>query len=426
MEEHKKTCACGHLHPHHDDSEIRSSELDPGSRSLADALRLSFNLLKIIIGVLILVFIGSAFFTVNEGEQAIVLRLGKIRGIGEERILGPGWHAAFVPFDEVIKMPVGKVQAMSLDSFWYYQSDEEKLSGQKGFAGPTLNLLRDGYCLTRNDATTGQSSTDYNIIHTKWRLTYFITDPERFFKNVWVRPTVRGQTYSDVLNDSVAPLLQAIASDAIVSTMVSFSIDQAILSDLDISKKVKIKFQDKLDSIQSGIRIEAFQLTQSAWPRQVDDAFVASIKASQDSERIVTQARGYADNILNEAGGQVARQLIAELLKPTLSKEEMESLWNELAGASQQEIANAQAYRSSVVENAKAASQYLRAILPEYVKRPTLVLQKIYQDTVESVLDNADEKMVVEPSSGKSREIRIQVNRDPKAKKTTTATETNK
>ena len=424
MHEHdEKTCTCHHVHHKPDTSEIKSGELDPGSKSLADALRVSFNLLKLIIAVLVVVFIASAFFTVNADEQAIVLRLGKIRGVGEQRILGPGWHLALVPFDQVIKMPVGKVQAMNIDSFWYYQTDEEKM-GQKGMAGPTLNPIRDGYCLTRNDGTTGQSNTDYNIIHAKYRLTYKIADAERFFKNVWVSTPPRGQTYGDVLNESVSPLLQNLTSDAVVSTMVTFSIDEAILSNEGISKKVQSRLQDKLDSISSGIKIEGFQLTQSTWPRQVDDAFVASIKASQESERIVTQSRGYAENILNEAGGPVAQQIVDELLKPALDAQQTELLWDQLAGSAQQEIANAGAYRTSVVENAKASARYLQAILPEYVKRPTLVLQKIYQDTVETVLEGADEKIVVEPSNGKNRELRIQVNRDPKAKPKAAQTQT--
>jgi membrane protease subunit HflK len=87
-----------------------------------------------------------------------------------------------------------------------------------------------------------------------------------------------------------------------------------------------------------------------------------------------------------------------------------------LAGSAQEQIAQARGYRTSVVENAKANADYLRNILPQYQKRPQLVLQKIYQDTVENVLDNADEKIVLQPSAGKSREVRIQVNRDPKAK----------
>jgi len=59
----------------------------------------------------------------------------------------------------------------------------------------------------------------------------------------------------------------------------------------------------------------------------------------------------------------------------------------------------------------------LQEILPEYRKRPKLVIQKIYQDAIEYVLNNADEKMIIQPTEGtKGREIRILLNRDPAIK----------
>ncbi|MDO8312648.1 MAG: hypothetical protein Q7T25_11980, partial [Sideroxyarcus sp.] len=152
------------------------------------------------------------------------------------------------------------------------------------------------------------------------------------------------------------------------------------------------------------------------WPRQVDEAFVASIRDSQESEKFVREAEGYARNILNEAGGEVAYQILDQLQNPTMNQQQQEVLWGQLAGSAQEQIAQARGYRTSVVENAKANADYLRNILPQYQKRPQLVLQKIYQDTVETVLNNADEKIILQPSAGKSREVRILVNRDPKAK----------
>jgi len=92
-----------------------------------------------------------------------------------------------------------------------------------------------------------------------------------------------------------------------------------------------------------------------------------------------------------------------------------------LAGAAQERIAQARAYRTKVVETAKANAEYLQKLLPEYRKRPKLVVQKIYQDAVEEVLNNADEKMIIQPTEGtKGKEIRILLNRDPtiKPKKT--------
>ena len=74
----------------------------------------------------------------------------------------------------------------------------------------------------------------------------------------------------------------------------------------------------------------------------------------------------------------------------------------------------AQAYRTKVVEAAKANATYLRSILPEFRNRPELVTQQIYLDTIEQVLQNAEAKFILQPSESlKGQEIRILVNADP-------------
>jgi membrane protease subunit HflK len=69
---------------------------------------------------------------------------------------------------------------------------------------------------------------------------------------------------------------------------------------------------------------------------------------------------------------------------------------------------------TKVVESAKANADYLQKLLPEYRKRPKLVVQRIYQDAIEEVLSNTQETIIAQPSSGiKNREFRVMINRDP-------------
>jgi regulator of protease activity HflC (stomatin/prohibitin superfamily) len=91
-------------------------------------------------------------------------------------------------------------------------------------------------------------------------------------------------------------------------------------------------------------------------------------------------------------------------------------LWSQLAGKAQEQIADARAYRTQVVENARANADYLSRILPEYRKRPRLVVQRIYMDAIEYILDNADEKIVIQPGRSAATELRVLVNRDPAIK----------
>jgi membrane protease subunit HflK len=405
--------------------QLKRDEFDAAGKSLSDALRFSFMILKVIMIILIIAFLASGFRTVGPDEKALVLRFGKIRGVTEERVLGPGAHWVFpYPIDEVVKIPVEKKVNLAVNSFWYYQTKNEILGEDpkmKPRVAVKLDPTREGYSLTRTTRQSGEilgsDGSDYNIVHSKWQLTYKIDDIEMFFKDVYVDEIKPGQIYFDVITDSIKPLLQNVFEEAVVTALVNYTIDEAIKSKDTIPRHVKRLVQQELDSIESGIKVISVYLTDITWPRQVDDAFLASIRASQESQKVISEARTYAENTLSEAGGPVAEQLLATLKDKSITEEGREYLWLQLAGSAQERIAEARAYRTQVVETAKANAEYLQQLLPEYRKRPELVIQKIYQDTIEFVLNNADEKFVIQPTEGAAgKELRIMVNRDPSLK----------
>ncbi len=402
------------IHNHNHDHEkidskadIPAGELDAGSKSLADALRISFFVLKIIMIVLVILFFSSGVFTVGPDERAMVLRFGKIRGdTSEKRILTPGLHWAIpYPIEEVIKFPGrNTVERVAVDALWY---DETKKMVPR-----SLNPVMDGYCLTRNDTVADlKAGDDYNIVHSKWLLTYKISDCELFLKNVYVKPAPAGQNYIDVISQSAEPLLKALACDAIVASMVQFSIDEAIKSDADISRQATKLLQAKLDNIESGIEVDSMQITAVTWPRQVEDAFVASMKASNEADKTIREAKGYAESKINEAGGI---EIINAFSDPNITEAQMEYYWLNASGQVRQAISEAKAYRTKVVESAKANADYFVKLLPEYRKRPKLVLERIYYDAMEDILSNTQETIIAQPGSGiKNKELRILVNRDP-------------
>jgi len=400
-------------------------KLDPALKYLSGALRSAFIVLKIIMVFLVGVFLASGIRIVGSDEQALVLSFGKIRGVGEKRILGPGLKLLLpYPVHEIVKIPVEKKINLRIDSFWYQRYPDDMLpEGPKETTRvpAALNPLRDGYCIVRNEQQgkmfSGYGSSDYNIVHSRWQLTYKIDEPELFFRNVYVEDIKPGQSYFEVITRSITPLLKDLVEDAVVTAMVDYTIDEALRSTDRIPSHVEKLLQEKLDAIQSGIKVVSVQLYDVTWPRQVEQAFLASHRASQESQRLIKQAQANAEKMLNEAAGPVAAELIKALENEDISEERKQFLWTQLAGNAQVKIAQARAYRTKVVESAKASASYLKELLPEYRKRPRLVLQKIYQDALEFVLDNADEKIIIQPADNvKGRELRILVNRDPKIK----------
>src|SRR5882724_12698248 len=114
-----------HHHSHgdhsHDHDHAPEAAVDAGSQALAEALGSSFAIVKVVMGILFVVFLGSGFFKVEPDQRAIILRFGKPVGTGEKALLGPGLHFGFPPpIDEVEKISITGIQRASSTVGWYY------------------------------------------------------------------------------------------------------------------------------------------------------------------------------------------------------------------------------------------------------------------------------------------------------------------
>jgi membrane protease subunit HflK len=435
-----------HKHEHaHEPQELpqppaKADDLDAAGRSLSDALRISFAILKVIMIILVVAFLASGFKTVGSDEKALVLRFGKVRGVGQEAILGPGAHWVFpYPIDELVRIPVEKNINLAINTFWYKETRDDILGPgvkPRNYRAEQLDPEKEGYCLTGSQrsvagpAVAGAApvqtvataalpqirqgdGSDYNIVHTKWQVNYQIAGVEQFFRNVYVQEAKPGQVYFDVMNQSITPLLRSLVEDAVVKAMVQYTIDEVLQSTDTIPGHVRRLVQQKLDAIESGIRVAQVQLVNVTWPMQVDQSFMDFIRASQTSQQTVTQARTYADTTLTKAAGQMAESLYQALRDQKASESQQAGLWAQVTGEVQDVVAQAQTYRTRVVQRARANADYLGQILPAYRQQPELVTRQIYLDAMQEVMRNVDEKIVFDRcDEAKEREIRVLINRD--------------
>lgn len=436
-----------HRHEHeHDPADVhepqpspKGDDLDAAGRSLSDAMRISFGILKVIMIILVVAFLASGFKTVGSDEKALVLRFGKIRGVGQEAILGPGAHWVFpYPIDDLVRIPVEKNINLAINTFWYKETRDDILGAgvkPRNYVPDQLDPVQEGYCLTGSQRTAPRpgagvaapvqmvaagpqwmregDGSDYNIVHTKWQVNYQIAGIEQFFRNIYVQEAKPGEIYFDVMNQSITPLLRSLVEDAVVKAMVHYTIDEALQSIDTIPRRVQQLVQQKLDAVESGIRVVQVQLVSVKWPKQVDQAFEAFISASQASGQAITQARTYAETTLNRVAGQAAEPLYRALQDTSVTEEQQSSLWSQVTGDVQDAVAQAQTYQTNVVERARANADYLLRILPEYRRRPQLVARQIYLDAMQEILKNVDEKFILDKSdNAKEREVRILINRD--------------
>jgi membrane protease subunit HflK len=409
--------------------DLRHEELDAAGKSLADALRISFAILKVIMIILVVAFLASGFKTVGPEEKALVLRFGRIHGVGSEAVLEPGAHwVPPYPIGELVRFPAKRNVNLAINTFWYKEDRQDILGAgpkPRNLMTDKLDPLVEGYCLTSGQRVaageTGpgplrrwdDEGSDYNIIHTRWQINYQIADVEQFFRNLYIRDVKPGEVYFDVMTAYVTPLLKSVVENAVVSTLAHYSIDEAILSADTIRRNVSQLVQQKLDELDSGIRVTQVQLVDAKWPKQVDEAFQAFFTASQERQQAISEARTYAENTLSKTAGRVAAALGRALLDPAATAEQREALWTQVAGEAQNTIAQAQAYRTKVVDAARANAVRLQSLLPEYRKRPEIVAQEMYLSTMQEVLKNADEKFILDRSRlVREQEFRILVNRD--------------
>jgi len=392
------------------------AEFDAASKSLANALRISFVALKYVMLALVLLYFLSGLKKIESDEEAVVLRFGKIH-----RLLDSGLHfVAPYPIDEVVRINVQKTPAISTKAFWYYQRPGQ--TGKPVRFGKSLNPIRDGYCITRSEPidieTVSVTAGDYSIVNCKWETTYKIYDPKRFFANIYTRRPKPGELEFNVITKSIQPLLKNLLESSVVTAAVNYTINDVLFDRVSTFREhVRSVLQANLDLIKSGIKIVSVQMTQSTWPLQVDKAYQESIKAFQKKQTMISEAQTYAGNTLNGIAGAIAEDLLASVKDPNTSDEELERLWSQVTGKVREEIAQARAYRVEVAESAEANAKYLQEILPQYRKYPDLVIRNIYQDAMEKILANVHEKIIVEP--GKSidkKELRILLNRDPAIK----------
>jgi len=342
--------------------------MDAGSQALAEALRSSFTIVKVVMVLLLLVFLASGLFTVGPEQRAIILRFGKAQGQGEKALLLPGLHWSFpYPIDEHIKVSIGGLQQASSTVGWYAVTPEQMLAGIEPPTGGTLNPIADGYVMTADD----------NIIHSRATLTYRITDPIRYVFSF--------------LNASNT--VQSLLDNALVHAAASFKVDDVLTRDVaGFQDEVRRRAMQLVEAQELGITVEQCAV-QSVPPRQLKDAFASVLKAEVMRSKVLNEARSNENQVTNRAGADA------------------ESIIN-----------LAQSDRARLVSDVAAQAQRFEEILPQYQRHPGLFEQQRLTETLGRVLTNVQDKIfLTESPNGQAKQLRLLLNRElpkPKAEET--------
>lgn len=134
---------------------------------------------------------------------------------------------------------------------------------------------------------------------------------------------------------------------------------------VEVATRTKDLMQETLNGYKTGLIVTNVNMQNAQPPEQVQHAFNDAIKAREDKERLVNEAEAYSNDILPRARGKAARM--------------------------GQEAA---AYRDEIIAKATGETQRFLKVLTQYKKAPEVTRERLYLETMESVLGNSNKVMV--------------------------------
>ncbi len=288
-----------HDHDHGHDHDLPPAELDPAQQSLAEALRVSFGILKLVMVVLVVLYALSGIVWGIPGDQvAVRLRFGQIVGATPEQAVlhaGRVYFAFPYPVDQVVFIPV-KPQTIRLTrQFWFRPAPgQQEAQANLGQPGP-LNPEQDGSLITG----------DGNITEAQWSVQYYIDKPLDFIRNV-AAPAADPQA---VLRSS-DQVVTAVAEDAIIFAVAHITADEAATGVLRPAL-AKSRMQQLLDNMHTGIKINLVTCDEQAFPPDVREAFRAVSNAASEKARELEAATQQRTRVLNETAGAGYEPILA-------------------------------------------------------------------------------------------------------------------
>ncbi len=245
--------------------------------------------------VVLVVWLGSGFFIVQEGQQAIVTTFGRYSSTVDA---GFQWRLPY-PFQAHEAVSVTQLRTAEI-----------------GRASVTQNTgLRDSSMLTQ----------DENIVDIRFTVQYRLKDAKDFlFENR--DPDIA------VVQASESAVREIVGKSKVDSVL--YEARDAIAADLGKS------IQDQLDRLKAGILVVNVNLQNVQVPEQVQAAFNDALKAGADRDRFKNEGQAYASDVIPKARGTAARL-----------KEEAEGYGQRVVAQAE---GDAQRFRSVLAEYQKA------------------------------------------------------------------------
>ncbi len=311
-------------------------------------LEAGMKMFRWIMAVLLILFFLSGIQKVTSGNVGLLMRFGRLLGSSPAtQVRQPGLVLALpYPIDHLVEVPVKQEGEVTITDVWKDIKDLAALN--------KIDPIMEGYCLTG----------DQNIIQTKVVVKYRITDPIRFRLRM----------------DNPKGILSNVVQAALVRTVAGYKVNDVLrlrqgdqeTSDTtgNLAGTVKSRAQERLDELDSGMKISALEFKEMHPPRHVVAEFLDVQNAAIEMRTRKSEAEGVVAGKIPAAQAESNRMVQA-----------------------------ATAYRNSAVSKAKAELSVFEQIHGEYIKHPGLVWQRIFMETFEQIIQNVGKLRFVAPGT---------------------------
>ena len=216
----------------------------------------------LIAGVAVLIWLGTGFFIVQEGQQAVITQFGRYHST-----VGAG-------FQWRLPYPVQRHETVFVTQLRSVDVGRDAIVPATG--------LRESSMLTE----------DENIVDIKFVVQYRLKD---------------AREYLFESRDPDGAVVKA-AETAVREVVGKMKMDAALVEERDqIAPRVRQLMQTILDRYSVGIAVESVNLQLVRPPEQVQAAFDDVLKAGQERNRAKDEAQAYANDVIPRARGAASR-----------------------------------------------------------------------------------------------------------------------
>jgi membrane protease subunit HflK len=191
---------------------------------------------------------------------------------------------------------------------------------------------------------------DENIVSVNFAIQYDVKDAANFLFNLRDPDTT----------------LRAAGESSIREVMGKNRMDYIITNGREaVASETKTLLQNVMDEYKSGINVQTVNILEAQPPEEVQDAFLDAIRAREDEQKYINEAEAYSNEIIPLARGK-AKQIIEE----------------------------SKAYKVRLIKSAEGEASRFTKLYEEYRKAPEVTRERLYLESVESVLETSTKVMI--------------------------------